>query len=395
MGGMHRRAGRNRHLPINRHGQDRDQRDNRDRNRRRRADHDHPRRYTPENRDHIYHVNRVKDAAINGLDYDAPIIPMAYPPAKRAHILPLLAVIVLLASPLPALNSSSLLLDHAWPNVPSRRVTDIGRGIGVVFSPDLSVADNCRFYQSLGFACFQDADWAKVLDSVHRYNVLYPERRIFTLILETHGTNGNGLKLQTSYDPGADRSYIAAGALQQHLEPQGIYYVIISACNSGRLLRPAIYNQLDPNNGDKLFLPATKGIVDATPDFIASRSAVTIITPESSHIETTLVGKVLELSPAARRAIAESSTALGIVPPKEFAVSDMMVAMLTRDPKLQLTSGSYVEELSRDTAPVDRSELLFNKFVRYVNGVAARQFPVPAHTNAARKSAKKKSATVR
>src|SRR3954462_14896476 len=232
-------------------------------------------------------------------------------------------------------NSSLFLLDRAWPDVASRRVSEIGRGVGVVFSPDLSVADNCRFYESLGFACFQDADWEKILDDVHRHNVLYPERRIFTLILETHGTNGNGLKLQTSYDSDANRSYISAGALQQRLEPEGIYYVIISACNSGRLLRPAIYNQLDPNNGDKLFLPATKGIVNASPDFVASRSAVTIITPQSSHIETTLVGKLPELSAPARRPIPESARSLGIAPPKEFAVSDMMVAMLTRDPQLQ------------------------------------------------------------
>jgi hypothetical protein len=275
-------------------------------------------------------------------------------------------------------NSSFLLLDHAWPDVASRRVSEIGRGVGVVFSPDLSVADNCRFYESLGFACFQDADWETILAGVHRYNVLYPERRIFTLILETHGTNGNGLKLQTSYDPGAGRSYISAGALQQRLEPEGIYYVIISACNSGRLLRPSIYNQLDPNNGDKLFLPATNGIVNASPDFVASRSAVTIITPESSHIETTLVGKIAELSPSARRAIATSAKTLGITPPTEFAVSDMMTAMLTRDAHLQLTSGNYVDELSRAAAPVDRSEQLFTKFVRYVNAVAVKQYPPAA-----------------
>ena len=275
-------------------------------------------------------------------------------------------------------------------------MSEIGRGVGVVFSPDLSVADNCRFYESLGFACFQDADWEKILDAVHRHNVLYPERRIFTLILETHGTNGNGLKLQTSYDPDADRSYISAGALQQRLEPEGIYYVIISACNSGRLLRPAIYNQLDPNNGDKLFLPATKGIVNASPDFVASRSAVMIITPQSSHIETTLVGKIAELSPAARRAITESAKSLGIIPPKEFAVSDMMTAMLTRDSQLQLSSGSYVDELSRAAAPVDRSEQLFTKFVRYVNAVAAKQYPPPRRrTVVARKAPKKKPAARR
>src|SRR3954469_10133492 len=289
-------------------------------------------------------------------------------------------------------NGSLLLLDHAWPDVASRRVSEIGRGVGVVFSPDLSAADNCRFYESLGFACFQDADWEKILDDVHRHNVLYPERRIFTLILETHGTNGNGLKLQTSYDPDANRSYISAGALQQRLEPEGIYYVIISACNSGRLLRPAIYNQLDPDNGDKLFLPATNGIVNASPDFVASRSAVTIITPQSSHIETTLVGKVPELSVSARRAITEAARNLGITPPKEFAVSDMMVAMLTRDPQLQLTAGTYVDELNREMSTVDRSEQLFRKFVRFINGVAAKQYPPPAKKHlVARKAPKKKS----
>jgi len=294
-------------------------------------------------------------------------------------------------------NGSLRLLDRAWPDVASRQVSQIGRGVGVVFSPDLSVAGNCRFYESLGFACFQDADWEKILDDVHRHNVLYPERRIFTLVLETHGTNGNGLKLQTSYDPDASRSYISAGALQQRLEPEGIYYVIISACNSGRLLRPAIYNQLDPNNGDKLFLPATKGIVNASPDFVASRSAVMIITPESSHIETTLVGKIAELSPSSRRAITDSAKSLGITPPTEFAVSDMMTAMLTRDSQLQLSSGSYVDELSRAAAPVDRSEQLFAKFVRYVNAVAAKQYPPAAKkkTVVARKAPKKKPAAGR
>jgi hypothetical protein len=318
----------------------------------------------------------------------------------RSRTLPLLGALLFYfaSSSAFAIDSSTLgLLNHAWPDVASRNVSEIGRGVGVVFSPDLSVPDNCRFYQSLGFACFQDADWEKVLDDVHRYNVLYPERRIFTLVLETHGTNGNGLKLQTSYDPDADRSYIAAGALQQRLEPEGIYYVIISACNSGRLLRPAIYNQLDPNNGDKLFLPATKGIVDASPDFVASRSAVMIITPESSHIETTLVGKLAELSPSARRAVTASAKALGIAPPAEFAVSDMMTAMLTRDSQLQLTAGSFVEELNRDTSSVDRSEQLFRKFVRYVNAVAAKQYPPAAKKKPAlaHKAPKKKSGAAR
>lgn len=287
--------------------------------------------------------------------------------------------------------SSATLLRNAWPNAPARKIEQLGRGIGVVFSPDLSVPDNCRFYQTLGFACFQEADWSRVLDQIHRYNVLYPERQLSTLILETHGTNGNGLKLQQSYDPAADRSYISVGALQERLAPDGIRNVIISACNSGRLLRPEIYNQLDPNNGDKLFLPATRGIVNASPDFDWQDNATIILTPLSSHIETTLVGTVQELSPAARRAVLRSARSLMIVPPKEFAVSDMMAQMVIRDSTLQLTAGHYVDDLSRQTAAVDRSEQLFRRFVTYLNAVAAREAATPG-VAASHKKVKPKTA---
>ena len=270
-------------------------------------------------------------------------------------------------------HSSLALLSSAWPDVSPAKLSEIGRGIGVVFSPDLSVSGNCRFYQALGFACFQDADWNRVLDGVHRYNVLYPESRIYTLVLETHGTNGNGLKLQSSYAPTADRSYIAVGALQERLEPDGIYNIIISACNSGRLLRPYIRNELDVYNGDKLFLPATCGIINASPDYDDSRSAPTVITPESSHIETTLVGSMKELAPAARQLIAASARELHITPPTQFAVSDIMMQMLTRDPRLQLAANHSIEELSPVVQPADRSEHLFTRFVTYLNAIAARE----------------------
>jgi hypothetical protein len=280
-----------------------------------------------------------------------------------------------------ALEQSSLhLLKSAWPDPPPAKVSEIGRGIGVVFSPDLSVPGNCRFYQALGFACFQDADWNRVLDGIHRHNVLYPERRIYTLVLETHGTNGNGLKLQASYSPTAERSYIAAGALQERLEPEGIYYVIISACNSGRLLRPYIRNELDPYNGDRLFLPATCGIVNASDGFDGTRSAVTLVTPESSHIETTLVGAIKELAPKTRQKITAAARSLHIVPPTQFAISDMMVQMMTRDSRLQLAANHYVDELSPEIQTVDRSEQLFRRFVTYLNAVAARDGATPKVT---------------
>jgi len=253
---------------------------------------------------------------------------------------------LVLATTASADTSTYRLLLHAWPGAQAKKTSEIGRGIGVVFSPDLSVKDNCNFYRALGFACFQDADWTNILTGIHTFNLLNPDRRIGTLILETHGTNGNGLKVQEGYEPEAQRSYISVGALQERLESDGVFYVIISACNSGRLLRPAIYNRLNPYCGDKLFLPATNGIVDASEEFDPRLSAVMIIRPESSHIETTLVGTVAELRATTRRAVVAAAKLRGITLPKEFAVSDMLVQMLTRDPSLQLVTGAYTDELS-------------------------------------------------
>jgi hypothetical protein len=289
--------------------------------------------------------------------------------------IPILLILLLLSGVQAAFadHEGLRLLGTAWPDATVQRLGDIGRGVGVVFSPDLSVSGNCRFYQALGFACFQEADWTRVIDQIHQYDIAHPDRRIYTLVLETHGTNGNGLKLQKSYSPTAERSYISVGALQERLQPEGVFYVIISACNSGRLLRPYIYSELDPYNGDRLFLPATCGIVNASEDFDPARNPVTIITPQSSHIEMTLVGSVRELAPKTQKAILASARALRITPPTQFAVSDMMVQMLTRDARLELAANRYVEELSGETKPVDSSEALFKRFVDYVNTVASRE----------------------
>jgi hypothetical protein len=286
----------------------------------------------------------------------------------------LILPLTVFATQIAAADSSTfLLLQHAWPGAQAKKVSEIGRGVGIVFSPDLSVPNNCNFYQTLGFACFQDADWTNILTQIHTFNLFNPDRRIGTLILETHGTNGNGLKVQESYDPAAPRSYISVGALQERLEPEGVFYVIISACNSGRLLRPAIYNALNPYCGDKLFLPATDGIVNASDDFDPRLSAVMIIRPQSSHIETTLVGRIAELRPTTRRAVVAAAAARGITLPKEFAVSDMLVQMLTRDPSLQLVTGLYTDELSKDIRSEQTSEALFKRFIVHLNAVAARE----------------------
>jgi len=290
-------------------------------------------------------------------------------------------------------DATATLVARAMPYDPYARLSEIGHGVGIVFTPDLSVPGNCRFYDSLGFACFEGAEWNRVLDDIRLHNIFHPENRVRTLIVETHGTNGNGLKLQRGHTPNDDRSYISVGALQERLEPDGVRYIIISACNSGRLLRPAIYRTLDPNPGDKLFLPPTCGIVSASADFDASRSRVTVITPGASHIETSLAANVKELAPVTRKLIADSAKARKLRPPQQFAVSDMLMEMLLRDPRLTLTTSGYVDDLSKDIAPVDASEQLYKSFIAYLNGIAARE--MPAFKVAAAKPAKKRSATIR
>lgn len=288
---------------------------------------------------------------------------------KRASSL--LLAFVLSAATVQAADRTEALLARAWPAARHVALEELGTGIGIVFTPDLSVKGNCRFYEALGFACFDSADWLEVLGDIHAYNLNNPGRRIRTLVLETHGTNGNGLKLQTGKKPGDDRSYIAVAALQEMLEPVGVQYIIISACNSGRLLRPEIYRKLDRNNGDKLFLPATRGIIDATDEFDPRRTRSTVITPATSAIETTLVGSIRELAPATRAAVQAAAKTRGVELPRQFAISEMLIQMLLRDPALRLRTGAHVEELSKYQTPPDESERLFKAFVAHLDYVAA------------------------
>jgi hypothetical protein len=287
---------------------------------------------------------------------------------KRLPILLALFVVTLAAQA----DRTPALLAKAWPPAPAAGLEDIGNGVGIVFSPDLSVRGNCRFYQALGFACFDSADWLEILSGIHAHNIENPDRRIRTLILETHGTNGEGLKVQTGKKARDERSYISVGALQEWLAPVGVRHIVISACNSGRLLRPEIYLRLDRNNGDKLFLPATRGIIDASDLFDPRRNDITVITPGASQIETTLVGKVSELAPATRRALRAAAKERDVALPGQFAISEMLIKMLTRDPSLELRTGAWVEELSKVQTTQQGSERIFSAFLAHLDFIAAR-----------------------
>ncbi|HEX9162630.1 MAG TPA: hypothetical protein VF980_13070 [Thermoanaerobaculia bacterium] len=294
------------------------------------------------------------------------------------------ALALALAVPAQAADLTDILLARAWPYAPYARLNDVGAGVAVVFSPDLSVPGNCRFYHALGFACFDDPDWSKVLQGLHDWNVANPDRPIRTVVLETHGTNGNGLKLQKSYDPKAPRSYISVGGLQERLDAEKLRYVLISACNSGRLLRPKIFRNLDPANGDKLFLPATLGIIGASDEWNEFNSQITIIAPASSHIEMTVVGSMKELAPATRQLINRAADKAGEPRPVNFAMSDLMMQMLTRDKRLRLQIAGGVDALSREKDSVSLTETLFARLVKRLNTMARNDAQQSFDTRASR-----------
>jgi hypothetical protein len=293
------------------------------------------------------------------------------PPGRNALValLALLAALTMRAAPplscAPGAFTSPQ-LEALWPAAdPS--LSCLGQNKAIVFTPDLSPPETCDFYRRLGFACYRDASWEVVLDSLKRENEARPiGDRVTTVILETHGTNGNGLKLQDGHAPTDRRSYVSAGALQERLEAAGVRVCVISACNSGRLLRDEIYKTLDPDNGDRLFLPATLGVLNAATSFDPASSPVELLMRADSHLEALTEGEVGELAPATR-------AALGMRDPKSrFVISDLMTQMLTRDPRLELTAARVTRTLSRDDISDEEGELLFARFLEYLDCLAEK-----------------------
>jgi hypothetical protein len=269
---------------------------------------------------------------------------------------------------------------EVWPRgARFERLAEIGRGKGIVFSPDFSVPENRRFYERLGFAYFEGADWRDVLAQVRAYNRAHPGRLIETLILEAHGTNGHGLKLQAGGAPQAPRSYVSVGGLQQQLAGAGVRLSVIAACNSGRLFRPEIYNTLNTHPGDPLFLPATRGVVNAAPGFRANESDVRVLYPAASHLEAANEGYVREFAPRTVAVLdCDPETGAAVRPAgvkdARFVVSDALIGMLLNDPSLRLTAEGYVTEKSAGAFAAAESESLMQRFIALVNEVAAREY---------------------
>ena len=272
-------------------------------------------------------------------------------------ILRTLSILVLLTSSQEILAGSSPL---AGRHV--QALSDIGRGVAVIFSPDLTAPGSRAFYERLGFQYIETPSWAEALHELAR------GEDVRLVLVETHGTNGHGLKIQLSGEPGAARSYISVGALQERIEEAEIPAAVISACNSGRLFRPGIYKALDPAPEEPLFLPPTLGILQASARFDPETSRSTLLRRRESNLESLMEGKASEFSNLTRGALRldESVDA-------PFVVSTMLIQMLLGDPELELTTEGYVETLSRKDFTAQERERLFLRFVDYVNGVALQE----------------------
>lgn len=270
-------------------------------------------------------------------------------------------------------------IPEAWPaNVPIERVSDVGRRKAVIFSPDFAEPGNRELYERLGFLYIEDASWRNALNQIVARNYWHPEDRIETIILETHGTNGNGLKLQAGPSPRANRSYISIAALQEKLEGMGVRLCVIGACNSGRLFRPEIYKMLNSQPHDRLFLPATLGIINASKDYDPAKSKMIVVRRAASEIETTSDGDTSELSPVTRMMLGleQSEGPVRAARPLHFAVSNLLIQMLIHDPRLKLTASGYANEKSKNDLSEDESDALFQRFLAYLDSIAAREYQI-------------------
>jgi len=263
--------------------------------------------------------------------------------------------------------------NHLETGSPSRRLNEIGRRKGIVFSPDLSEPGNRDFFRALGFAYFENPDWHTVLKQIREFNKAHPADRIETLLIQSHGTNGDALKLQNGNQPEAPRSYIAPAALQENLEGSGVRVCLLAACNAGRLFRPENYLTVRADEGNHLFEPATLGIINASADFDSAQSSVTIARRVESHIEVINECHLSEFSPLTRSALLDSSSNAGLKPATRIAVPEMLIQLLLKDEQLRLVAWSQEMEKSRAETNDKYRERLITRFLQFVNTVTARE----------------------
>jgi hypothetical protein len=267
----------------------------------------------------------------------------------------------------PATRSVSL--REVWrAHSPYLTLDEIGSRKGIVFSPDLSEPGNREFYRALGFAYFEDPDWHVVLEQIKEYNTTHPRNRIETLLVLSHGTNGDALKLQSGSQPDEPRSYIAPAALQERLEGTGIRFCLLAACNAGRLFRPENYLTVRAAAGNRLFEAPTLGIINATADFNPTKSSITIARRAESHLEVINQCRLSELSSGAIAELTQDGDS-GLTASSRIAVPEMLIQLLLKDDDLRLVLwGAEIEKSRAETTDKVR-ESLINRFFDLVDGL--------------------------
>lgn len=261
--------------------------------------------------------------------------------------------------------------ESAQPEAPesAARLKKLGERRAIVFSPDFAASGNRQFYEGLGFLYVESADWRFVLKEIMRVNRSRTEGSIREVFFETHGSNGNGLKLQRSQIKSAPRSYISLGALQERLAAAGVERAILAACNTGRLYRPEIYKKLDMSVKDPTVLPATLGVINASPKFDPSKSSVKLVRRTDSRLEQTSEGQYHELPESVRRALGLPSSS------KPFTVSNMFIQTIVKDDRLQVTSTGYVRKVSKETESEPDNEAIFQGFLKFLDDLASDRGP--------------------
>jgi hypothetical protein len=174
--------------------------------------------------------------------------------------------------------------------------------------------------------------------------------------------------------------------LQEKLDGLGVRLCVIAACNAGRLFRPEIYKTVNPQTHDRLFLPATLGIINASPSYDRSRNKVIVVRRAESRIETTSYGDAAELSPLARimLRLEEPGGRSRASRRLRFVVSNLLIQMLLHDRGLKLTASGYANEKSRKDLSTAESEVLFQRFLSCINEIASREYQSmqPGHLQA-------------
>ncbi len=254
----------------------------------------------------------------------------------------------------------------------STALCEIGREKGIVFSPDLSEPGNREFYQALGFAYFEDADWRNVLAQIRTYNEDHTGTGIEVLLIQSHGTNGDALKLQDGNKNEAERSYISAGALLENLQDTGVHTCLLAACNAGRLFRPENFHAVRAGEGNRLFEPATLGVINASADFDPNQSNIIAGRRAESHLEVINECHLSEFSPVVRRALIQSSSGK-LKETSRIAVPEMLIQLLLHDERLHLVSEGF--EVERSSAETDEAyrERLISRFLTFVDSVDAKE----------------------